>query len=282
METQKIWFITGASKGLGFEIARAALDAGDKVVGTVRKDSATLYASLEEHPHLLVVEMDVTKEKEVQAAVQQAIDHFGKLDIVLNNAGYGIVGAIEEVTDAEARKQYDTNVFGLLHVLRAVLPFLRKAKSGHIMNVSSLFAFDPLPGWALYASTKNAVEGITVGLSKELEPFGIKVSVIEPGLFRTGFTGKDSYFVAQHAIADYDNTMVGYMRKGTDAYHGSQPGDPSKLAAVVVKLGHAYEPPLHLPIGTDAVNSYSIYRERLANDVNAWMKESLSTEYIAH
>jgi NAD(P)-dependent dehydrogenase (short-subunit alcohol dehydrogenase family) len=279
MGTQKTWFITGASKGLGFEIARAALDAGDQVVGTVRKDAATLYASLEEHPNLLVVEMDVTKEKEVQAAVQQAMDHFGKLDIVLNNAGYGIVGGIEEVSDAEARKQYDTNVFGLLHVVRAVLPFLRKAKSGHIMNVSSLFAFDPLPGWALYASTKHAVEGISVGLSKELEPFGIKVSVIEPGLFRTGFTGKDSYFVAQDPIADYDNTMVGYMRNGTDAYHGSQPGDPAKLAAVVVKLGHANNPPLHLPIGTDAVNSYTIYRERLANDVNGWMKESLSTDY---
>lgn len=281
MEIQKTWFITGASKGLGFEIARAALDAGDKVVGTVRKDSATLYASLEEHPNLLVVEMDVTKEKEVQAAVQEGIDHFGKLDIVLNNAGYGIVGGIEEVSDAEARKQYDTNVFGLLNVVRATLPYLRKEKSGHIMNVSSLFAFDPLPGWALYASTKNAVEGLTVGLAKELEPLGIKVSVIEPGLFRTGFTGKDSYNVAQHTIGDYDNTMVGYMRNGTDAYHGSQPGDPVKLAAVVVKLGHAFNPPLHLPIGTDAVNSYSIYRERLANDVNGWMKESLSTDYNA-
>lgn len=281
MESQKIWFITGASKGLGFEIARAALDAGDKVVGTVRKDSDTLYISLAAHPNLLVVEMDVTKEKEVQAAVQEAIDHFGKLDIVLNNAGYGIVGGIEEVSDAEARKQYDTNVFGLLNVVRATLPFLRKEKSGHIMNVSSLFAFDPLPGWALYASTKNAVEGLTVGLAKELEPLGIKVSVIEPGLFRTGFTGKDSYSVAQHTIGDYDNTMVGYMRNGTDAYHGSQPGDPAKLAAVVVKLGHAFNPPLHLPIGTDAVNSYSIYRERLANDVNGWMKESLSTDYNA-
>jgi NAD(P)-dependent dehydrogenase (short-subunit alcohol dehydrogenase family) len=223
--------------------------------------------------------MDVTKESDVKEAVEKGIDHFGKLDIVINNAGYGIVGAIEEVSDAEARKQYDTNVFGVLNVLRATLPFLRKQRSGHIINVSSLFAFDPLIGWALYGSTKNAVEGISQGLAKELEPFGIKVTVIEPGLFRTGFTGKDSYVVAQNVIDDYATTVVGRMRKSTDSFHGSQPGDPSKLARVVVKLGHTENPPLHLPIGTDSINNYNIYKEKLANDVNAWMKDSLSTDY---
>jgi NAD(P)-dependent dehydrogenase (short-subunit alcohol dehydrogenase family) len=203
MKTQKIWFITGISKGFGFEIAKAALQAGDKVAGTVRNNASALYASLDKHPNLLVVKMDVTKEIEVKEAVQKTIDHFDKIDIVLNNAGYGIVGAIEEVSDAEARKQYDTNVFGLLNVLRSTLPFLRKEKSGHVINVSSLFAFDPLAGWALYGSTKNAVEGISKGLAKELEPFGIKVTSIEPGLFRTGFTAKDSYIVAENAISDY-------------------------------------------------------------------------------
>ena len=276
---QKIWFITGASKGFGFEIAKAALQAGDKVAGTVRNNGSAVNSSLGNHPNLLVVEMDVTKENEVKDAVQKAIDHFGKLDIVLNNAGYGILGAIEEVSDAEARKQYDTNVFGLLNVVRAALPFLRKQKSGHIMNVSSLFAFDPLVGWALYGSTKNAVEGISQGLAKELEPFGIKVTAIEPGLFRTGFTGKDSFTVAQNAIRDYENTRVGAMRKSTATFHGSQPGDPSKLAAVVVKLGHTENPPLHLPIGTDSVNNYKISAERLERDVNSWMNDSLSTDY---
>jgi len=280
METQyKTWFITGASKGFGFEIAKAALAVGDKVVATVRNNSSALYASLKEDANLFVVEMDVTNEPDVKKAVVKAIDHFGKLDIVVNNAGYGIVGAIEEVSDAEARRQYDTNVFGVLNVLRATLPFLRKQRSGHVINLSSLFAFDPLTGWALYGSTKNAVEGISHGLAKELEPFGIRVTAIEPGLFRTGFTGKSSYVISQNAISDYENTMVGSMRKGTDAYHGSQPGDPSKLAAVVVKLGHTENPPLHLPIGTDSINNYNIYREGLANDVNGWMKDSLSTDY---
>jgi len=279
METQKTWFITRASKGFGFEITKAALDAGDKVVATVRNNGSALYGSLENHANLFVVEMDVTKETDVKDAVAKAIDHFGNLDIVVNNAGYGIVGAIEEVSDAEARKQYDTNVFGVLNVLRATLPFLRKQRSGHIINVSSLFAFDPLTGWALYGSTKNAVEGISQGLAKELEPFGIGVTAIEPGLFRTGFTGKDSFVVAQNAIPDYENTIVGQMRKSTGAFHGTQPGDPSKLATVVVKLGHTENPPLHLPIGSDAINNYNIFREKLANDVNAWMKDSLSTDY---
>jgi NAD(P)-dependent dehydrogenase (short-subunit alcohol dehydrogenase family) len=216
---------------------------------------------------------------EVKAAVQKAVEHFGKLDIVLNNAGYGIVGAIEEISDEEARRQYDTNVFGVLNVVRATLPFLRREKSGHIINVSSLFAFEPLTGWALYGSTKNAVEGISQGLAKELEPFGIKVTSIEPGLFRTGFTGKDSFAITKNTISDYEDTLVGRMRKRTESFHGTQPGDPSKLAAVVIKLGHTENPPLHLPIGSDSVNNYNIYIKSLANDTSTWMKDSLSTDY---
>jgi NAD(P)-dependent dehydrogenase (short-subunit alcohol dehydrogenase family) len=276
----KVWFITGASKGFGHEIAKAALHADDKVVATVRNNSSGLYASLGNHSNLFVVEMDVTREEQVQEAVNRSIDHFGKLDVIVNNAGYGIVGAIEEVSDEEARKQYDTNVFGLLNVLRATLPSLRKQKSGHIINVSSLFAFDPLIGWALYGSTKNAVEGITQGLAKEVEPFGIKVTAIEPGLFRTGFTGKGSYVVAKNAISDYENTIVGRMRKSTEAFHGTQPGDPSKLAHVVVKLAHSSNPPVHLPIGTDSVNNYKIFSEKLASEVSEWMSDAVSTDYV--
>jgi len=279
MKKQKTWFISGASKGFGFEITKAALDSGDKVVATVRSNRSVLGDALENHPNLFIVNMDVTNEKEVNNAVAKAIDHFGTMDIVVNNAGYGIVGGIEEVSDAEARKQYDTNVFGVLNVLRATLPVLRKQKSGHIINVSSLFAFDPMIGWALYGSTKNAVEGISKGLAKELEPFGIKVTAIEPGLFKTGFTGKDSFMIAQNAIDDYENTMVGRMRKSTDAFHGSQPGDPSKLAEVVVKLAHSENPPLHLPIGSDAVTSYKNYIAKLYSDVNKWMSDALSTDY---
>jgi NAD(P)-dependent dehydrogenase (short-subunit alcohol dehydrogenase family) len=279
METKKVWFVTGASKGFGFEIVRAALEVGDRVVATVRDPKDIVTEGLSNHLELLVVVMDVTDEGQVKTAVQQAMDRFGRLDVIVNNAGYGIVTAIEEASDAEVKEQYATNVFGVLNVLRAVLPILRKQRSGHIINVASLFAFDALPGWALYGSTKFAIEGISQGLAKELAPFGIKVTVIEPGLFRTGFTSKQSYKISGNAIPDYKDTMVGQMRSGTDAFHGSQPGDPQKLAGVVVRLSRAEKVPVHLPIGPDAVKFYETGAAQLAADVTAWKEVSMSTDF---
>ncbi len=279
MDTKKVWLITGASKGMGFDIAGAALAAGDKVVAAVRDQVEQTSAALGNSPDLLVVQMDVTNEAQVRKAVQQAIDRFERLDVIVNNAGYGIVTAIEEASDQEVRAQYDTNVFGVLNVLRAVLPYLRKQRSGHIINTSSLFAFDVIPGWALYASTKFALEGISQGLAKELQPFGIKVTAIEPGLFTTAFTSKQSYKVSKNAIADYANTMVGHMRTGTDAFHGTQPGDPKKLAKVVVELSKTENPPLHLPIGADSVNNYRANATQLAGDVEKWLAVSNSTDH---
>lgn len=279
MKSQKVWFITGASKGFGFEIAQAALQAGDKVAATIRKKEDSIAGKLNGNPDLFELLLDVTNEKQVQQGVQKAIDHFGRLDVIVNNAGYGIVTAIEEASDQEVRAQYDTNVFGALNVIRAVLPFLRKQRSGHIINTSSLFAFDVIPGWALYASTKFALEGISIGLAKELEPFGIKVTAIEPGLFTTDFTSQTSYKISQNAIDDYKNTMVGHMRRGTDAFHGTQPGDPRKLAEVVIQLSRAENAPLHLPIGSDAVSTYEAKAKQLAADVNAWRSVSLSTDH---
>jgi NAD(P)-dependent dehydrogenase (short-subunit alcohol dehydrogenase family) len=279
METKKIWLITGASKGMGFEIASAALAAGDKVVAAVRDQVEQTAAALGKSPDLLVVQMDVTNEPQVKQAVQQAIDRFKRLDVIVNNAGYGIVTAIEEASDQEVRAQYDTNVFGVLNVLRAILPQLRKQRSGYIINTSSLFAFNAMPGWALYGSTKFALEGISQGLAKELQPFGIKVTVIEPGLFTTEFTCKQSYKVSKNAIADYRDTMVGRMRSGTDAFHGTQPGDPKKLARVVVELSKAAEPPLHLPIGADSIQNYRVNAGQLAKDVETWLPVSTSTDH---
>jgi NAD(P)-dependent dehydrogenase (short-subunit alcohol dehydrogenase family) len=278
MDTPKVWFVTGASKGFGLEICRAALLAGDKVVATVRSQPERLFAELNQHRDLFIVQMDVTDEKQVKRSVKESIDKFGQLDVVVNNAGYGIVTSIEEASDEEVRQQYDTNVFGLLNVTRAVLPFLRKQRSGHIINTSSLFAFDVIPGWALYASTKFAVEGISKGLAKELDPFGIKVTAIEPGLFRTEFTSKDSYRLAKNVIDDYSETMVGYMRNGTDSYHGTQPGDPKKLADVVVKLAHMAHPPLHLPIGNDSLENYWNNAEKTGREIKAHETVSRSTD----
>lgn len=278
MKTQKVWFITGASRGFGLEIAKAALVAGDLVVATVRSQPAQLVATLHNHPNLSVVQMDVTQEDQVQAAVKQGIARFGRLDVLVNNAGYGIVTAIEEATDAEVRKQYDTNVFGLLNVTRAVLPYLRQQKTGHIINFSSLFGYDAIPGWGLYGSTKFAVEGLSKGLAAELAPLGIHVTVVAPGLFTTDFLSTDSYVAAKTIIDDYQET-VGPMRSGADALHGNQPGDPKKFAQVILQLANTEQPPLHLPVGKDAVDFYQNNAAKMAQEIEAWLSVATSTDH---
>ena len=276
---EKVWFITGASKGFGLAITRAALKAGDKVAATVRSNPNELKATFGRNPNLYVLRMEVTRENDVIAAVTRSVKRFGKLDVIVNNAGYGILGAIEEISDAEVKAQYDTNVFGVLNVIRAVLPFLRNQNSGHVINFSSHFAFESIPGWALYGSTKFAVEGISQGLLKEVQPFGIYVTAVEPGLFRTNFCSKGSYQIPKRIIEAYTDTMVGLMRKGVAEFHGFQPGDPAKLATVIVKLGHTERPPLHLPIGKDAVSMYRISAANIARDVDEWLDISLSTDH---
>lgn len=279
MSTPKTWLITGASKGFGLQIAKAALEAGDQVIASVRNNPATLTTALNNHPSLLAVVMDVTKEQTVIAAVQQGIDRFGRIDVLVNNAGYGIVTAIEEASDAEVKKQYDTNVFGLLNVTRAVLPFMRQQRAGRIINISSLFGYDALPGWALYGSTKFAVEGISKGLAVELQPFGIQVTSLAPGLFRTDFLGTDSYSSGAQIIEDYAATTVGDMRKAPDQLHGNQPGDPAKLADVVIELANETAPPLHLPVGKDSLEFYRNATVKTSKEIEQWATAFTPTEF---
>jgi NAD(P)-dependent dehydrogenase (short-subunit alcohol dehydrogenase family) len=278
MKTQKVWFVTGASKGFGLEITRAVLAAGDQVVATVRSQQGRLVTALHNHPDLYVVQMDVTQEEQVQEAVRQGIACFGRIDVLVNNAGFGIVTAIEEATDAEVRKQYDTNVFGVLNVTRAVLPYLRQQRSGHIINISSLFAYDAIPGWGLYGSTKFAIEGISKGLAVELAPLGIHVTAVAPGLFSTDFLSTESYVAAKTIIDDYQET-VGAMRSRADTLHGQQPGDPKKLAQAIVQLANAEQPPLHLLIGKDAIAMYQNNATKMAQEIEAWLPVSTSTDH---
>jgi NAD(P)-dependent dehydrogenase (short-subunit alcohol dehydrogenase family) len=278
MKTQKVWFITGASRGFGLEIASAALRAGDRVVATVRTQPAQLATTLHNHADLYVVQMDVTQEDQVQEAVKQGIDRFGRIDVLVNNAGFGMVTAIEEATDAEVRKQYDTNVFGLLNVTRAVLPYLREQKSGRIINISSLFGYDAIPGWGLYGSTKFAVEGLSKGLAVELAPLGIHVTTVAPGLFSTDFLSAESYVAAKTIIDDYQAT-VGPMRSGASALHGHQPGDPKKFAAVIIQLANTERPPLHLPVGKDTVAMYRNNAASMAQEIEAWLPVATSTDH---
>jgi NAD(P)-dependent dehydrogenase (short-subunit alcohol dehydrogenase family) len=278
MKTQKVWFITGASKGFGLEIAKSALEAGDKVVATVRSKPELLAATLNNNPDLLITIMDVSNETEVKAAAAQAIEKFGQIDVLVNNAGYGLLSGVEEATDAEVRKQYDTNVFGLLNVTRAILPQMRKQRSGHVINVSSVFGFGSMGGWGLYGSTKFAVEGITEALALEVALLGIKVTAVEPGLFSTDFLDNNSLFQSANAIDDYKDT-VGAMRSGVVGLHGNQPGDPAKLGQAFIKLVNAENPPVHLPLGTDTVAFYRAKTERLEQEIKDWEAVTNSTNH---
>ena len=276
---QKVWFITGASKGLGLAIAKAALANGDKVVATVRKNPKELALNLQHEDKVLVVQLDVTKENEVKEGVQKALSAFGWIDVLVNNAGYGLLAATEEASDEEVRKQYDTNVFGLLNVTRAVLPSMRYHKSGHIINTSSVFGYHAsFPGFGLYGSTKFAVEGISEGLALEVKSFGIHVTSIAPGLFSTNFTSTDAYQLSDIKLDAYQET-VGGVRDFIGKLHGNQPGDPAKLAEVIITLTKSENPPLHLPIGKDAVAGFRTKTELMEKEVDEWETISTSTDH---
>lgn len=251
MATTKTWFITGVSTGFGKELAEYCLRQGDNVAATFRKqeqaDEFTQKAG--ENGHGFVC--DVVDEQQVKAAVQAAIQHFGQLDVVVNNAGYGSLGSIEEIDEAEVQRQFDVNVFGPLRVLRAVLPHLRERKSGHVLNITSIGGLKTFPGVGVYNASKFALEALGESLAQQVGPLGIKVTNIEPSGFRTDWAGRSASFV-DTAIDDYRAT-VGENLKGIQSYSGRQPGDPQRAAKIMFDLVRQENPPLHLPLGKAAV-----------------------------
>jgi NAD(P)-dependent dehydrogenase (short-subunit alcohol dehydrogenase family) len=258
--SKKIWIITGASRGFGQQISRAVLASGDTVVATVRSRPEELKAQLDNHPNLHVTILDITNEAQARIVAAETVEKFGRIDVLVNNAGAGLLGAIEEATDAEVRRNYEVNVFGLLNVTRAVLPHLRKQRSGHVINFSSVGGLSGSAGWGLYCSTKFAVEGITEALAIELAPLGIHATVVEPGYFRTDFLDGSSLTRAANIIPDYAATVGKTRERATQVSH-KQPGDPAKLAAAIVRLAAAPKPPVHLPLGNDTL---AIYRKKVA------------------
>lgn len=243
--TEKVWFITGASRGFGREWAIAALDRGDKVAATAR-DTATLADLTDKYGDaLLPIRLDVTDREADFAAVKQAHDHFGRLDIVVNNAGYGQFGFIEELSEAEARDQIETNVFGALWVTQAALPYLRAQGSGHIIQVSSIGGITAFPLVGIYHASKWALEGLSQSLAQEVAPFGIKVTLIEPGGFSTDWAGSS----AKHAtpLTDYDGARDAAQQ--ARAQRSAKPGDPKASAAAVLKIVDSENPPLRVFFG---------------------------------
>jgi NAD(P)-dependent dehydrogenase (short-subunit alcohol dehydrogenase family) len=275
---QRVWLVTGVSSGFGRELARAALGRGHTVVGTVRQESqrAEFEALAPGRAHARV--LDVTQAEAIPRVVGEVIERFGHVDVLVNNAGYGLFGAVEELDDAESRRVFETNFFGTLSMVRAVLPHFRSRKAGHIVNFSSIAGLMGIAGVGLYCASKFAVTGLSESLARELEPFGIRVTVVEPGGFRTNFSG-GSLNLAKKLMTEYDGTPAAMPRGMREHYFGTEPGDPAKAAAAVVAVVESPKPPVHLLLGPDALN---YVRHKLAafnEDMTAWESVSSSTNY---
>nr|WP_046286444.1 oxidoreductase [Mycobacterium sp. UM_NZ2] len=273
-----VWFITGASRGFGLQIARDLLDRGHQVVATAR-DAATVTEALGENANVLAVALDVTDETQARQAAQAAVDRFGRIDVLINNAGRGLLGAVEEATDAEVRAVYETNVFGLLTVTRAVTPILRAQRSGTIVNISSVGGFVSSPGWGVYASTKFAVEALSEALHAELQPLGIHAMVVEPGYFRTDFLDSSSLQIQQQTIDDYTDGPAGKMRITAGERNHDQPGDPVKAAAAIIDVVESQRPPVRLLLGNDTIAAVEGKLAHVQAELAQWRDVSSSTDF---
>jgi NAD(P)-dependent dehydrogenase (short-subunit alcohol dehydrogenase family) len=274
----KVWFITGASRGLGVEFAKAAMRAGDKVVATGRSAQVVNKALGPNSEQLLSVELDVTDSAQIPRAVEAAVSRFGTIDVLVNNAGYGYLGFFEETSDQDARTQFDTNVFGVFNVTRAVVPVMRAAGKGRIFNLSSAAGIRGTEFASLYCSSKFALEGFSEALAAELAPFGILVTIVEPGPFRTDFLTRDSLRFGTSPIAQYEERRRRVQDTFEDRSH-KQPGDPVKLAEAVVRLAGEAQPPMRFVAGVFALG---IAEKKLANfkaDLDKWRDLSAATDF---
>ena len=273
-----VWFITGASRGFGLEIAREALSRGDEVVATARDPRAITSALGDTGGSLLAVELDVHRPDHVTAAVDAAMTTFGRIDALVNNAGRGLVGAIEEVSDHEARTAFDVNVFGLLAVTRAVLPHMRAQRSGLVVNMSSVGGFVAWPGWGVYCATKFAVEGISEAMGHELAPLGVRVTAVEPGPFRTDFLDGSSLQVAAGRIDDYA-ASGGVARSWAVDANQDQEGDPCKAAKIIVDLASTDPLPQRIQLGARAIQDVAAKVEVVTREQQQWRDIGLSADF---
>lgn len=279
MENNKVWFITGASKGLGLELAKKLLAEGFKVAATSRNEASLIKELGNTSESFLPLEMDLVDEKSVKNAIEKTVNHFKTIDVLVNNAGYGLLGTLEELTDAEARKNYEVNVFGLLNVIRNTMPILRTNKTGHIFNISSVGGYyGEFPGWGIYCSTKFAVAGLTESLAAEIKPFGLYATIVYPGYFRTDFLKDSSLLLPENPIAEYKNVRESESAHKDDI-NGNQPGDPVKLAEALIKASQDQNPPLHLFLGEDAYNMANQKIASVQSELEGWKSVSVSTGF---
>ncbi|WP_433296608.1 oxidoreductase [Pseudonocardia sp. CA-142604] len=271
------WLITGCSTGLGRSLAEAVLDAGHDAVVTARDESTVRDLVTAHTDTALGLTLDVTEPAHVCAAVRRAEERFGQVDVLVNNAGYGYRAAVEEGEDTDVRQLFDTNLFGAIAMIRAVLPGMRARRSGTIVNISSIGARRCPPGSGYYSATKAALEAMTSSLRKEVQPLGITALAVEPGAFRTDFAGRSLTQSAQ-AIHDYAET-AGKRRKENDTVHGTQPGDPTRAAAAIIEVVGSGHAPELLVLGSDALRSFRSVLNRQSAELDAWEATTVSTDF---
>lgn len=279
METKKVWLVTGASKGLGAALVKALLKEDCQVAATSRDANSLREEIGEEVTGFLPLQAELVNDNAVASAVAAVIKAFGTIDVVVNNAGYGQLGTLEELSDEEARKNFDVNVFGTLNVIRHVMPHFRAQQSGAFFNISSIAGFlGTFPGWGVYNATKFAVAGFTEALSAEIKSMGISATIVYPGYFKTNFLLKGSLRLAKQPIAAYKEA------RELEVIHeqqiiGNQPGDPEKAAAALIRVAALDEKPLHLFLGSDAYNMAKGKIETLQKELAAYEAVSVSTDF---
>ncbi|WP_343632769.1 SDR family NAD(P)-dependent oxidoreductase [Fluviicola sp.] len=278
MDTNKVWLVTGASKGLGLALVKQLIAQGYRVAGTSRS-LGSLEKVIEKSDRFLPLEMDILNETDVRKGVEATVKAFGKIDVLVNNAGYGQLGTLEELSDKEARENFDANVFGSLNVIRQVMPLMRTQKSGHIMNVASIGGLlGAFPGWGVYCATKFAVAGFTEALAAEVSEFGIAATVVYPGYFRTNFLESGSLNLPQNSIQEY-TTARALEVKHKEEIAGNQPGNPELAAEAFIALGNMQNPPVHFVMGSDAFGLAEAKINMLRTDMATHEALSKSTDY---
>ncbi|WP_454725935.1 MULTISPECIES: SDR family oxidoreductase [Cupriavidus] len=275
----KVWFITGAARGIGLSLARQVLARGDAVAATSRTLASLARAFGGANERLLPLEVDLVDEASVRSAIGKTIAAFGRIDCVVNNAGYGQQGSIEALSDAELRRNFDVNVFAPLHVLRHALPPLRSQRSGHVFNVASIVGFQGgYAGWGSYVASKFALAGLTETLAAELAELNVKATVVYPGPVRTGFLSKDTLVVAERSIADYTEAQAS-LDLHLNGLDGKQAGDPEKVAALILQAASVSEPPVHLFAGKIANTLAEQKMQAVRKDLDAWRGASDATDF---
>lgn len=276
--SKQVWFITGASKGLGLALAKRLLQQGYKVAATSRRIDSLVKAIGPASDRFLPLQVDLANEKSLEQAVQKTVESLGTLDVVVNNAGYGQFGTIEEVSDEEARENFNVNVFGTLNVIRAVLPVLREKKSGHIFNIASIGGYaGAFPGVGVYCATKFAVAGLTEGLQADLAPLGVHVTLVYPGYFKTNFLDKDSMAKPKKFIAQYEQAHH-VVKQHEEVINQNQQGDPVKAADALIQMALESNPAFHLFLGSDA---FAMAEEKIKSvqaELTKWKQITHSTD----